>query len=343
MTKSINQHTAVLDTLFSAENEAIFLEDAISDYFEFVHVVDATASTYKQSLKVFLQHAGNISILAIDRRVMQGFVKSLAKERKLYAAHGNRPTKTGTFSPSTQNKHWGHVKIFINWLLDEELIHKNPLRKIKPPVIPAQPPKSIDPRDFKAMIRAAETYHAPNCPIKDRNLFHLRNVAILMFMGSTACRSEGVRDTLISQITWEDDGAKVWVWEKGKNNQKKGRYVFLYEGATIALMEWLDVHPDPRPNKTIFCCINKLKRGKPMKARTLYKTLDRLALAAGVTGRRNPHGARHMTILEWLKRVPDLSKISQMAGHSDVRVTERNYARWASRELFASHQQTDWL
>jgi len=346
-----------LELLFSRENQSISLQAAIDFYLAQCRVVASTKNAYAQSLALLCAEIGSTTPLSlITRHMMADFVDSLSAERDLYANHGNRPATRGKFSPATAHKHFGHCNTFFEWCATEPLeiikdgqivelflINRNPMKRLTAPPIPAQPPKAIDLADFHLMLEAAQTHYPRNARVENQERYIARNTALLMFLASTGCRSEGARESSISQITWLDDGAKVWVWEKGKGRQKKGGYVYLYAGAAVALMEWLELHPNPRSSSPIFCSIRKPSTGKKLTQRGMYKICETLAKAAGVSGRKNPHSFRHRAILEWLKANPDLSKASQLARHSDVRVTNRNYARWTDNELYESHQQSEWF
>lgn len=346
-----------LEELFSAENEAISLATAIDFYLSQARITSSTRRVYAQSLKLLIEAFGEEQTLGlITRHMMADFSEWLSDDRILYNNHSNRPVINRSYSAATVKKHYGHIYTFFEWcsseplevvregrVIDLYLISRNPMKRLPRPSIPPSPPKAIAVNDYLAMVEAAQTYYPRNARIEDRPLYPARNTAILMYMASTGCRSEGVRKTTISQITWLDDGAKVWVWEKGRNQQKKGAFVFLYPSATVALMEWLELHPNPTASAPIFCKIHSPHTGGEMKQRALYKMCETIAKKAGVTGRINPHSFRHRAIMEWLKANGDLSKASQLARHSDVRVTARHYARWTSDELYQTHQDTEWF
>ncbi|MBN1956041.1 MAG: tyrosine-type recombinase/integrase, partial [Anaerolineae bacterium] len=117
----------------------------------------------------------------------------------------------------------------------------------------------------------------------------------------------------------------------------KARYVYLKERTTDALRSWLSVRPSGKGD-AVFVGL----RG-PLTESGIYQVLRRLAKAADIEGRHNPHSMRHGWARGALRNGADISDVSQILGHSDIAVTVKFYGQWADDELKERHDQFSWL
>ena len=99
---------------------------------------------------------------------------------------------------------------------------------------------------------------------------------------------------------------------------------------------YVDLRPAYRPE----CDRLFLNRwGRPLGRGGVYSMLRHMAEHAKVTDRFNPHSFRHAFARDTLRAGLDLSRVSQLMGHSSVRVTSDYYARWADCELKEDHNR----
>ena len=79
------------------------------------------------------------------------------------------------------------------------------------------------------------------------------------------------------------------------------------------------------------------KRGGPLSGNGVYQMLQRLAKKAGVK-RFNPHSFRHAWARRALRNNLDLGSVSQILGHTSIKVTHEFYGFWDEGELPERHR-----
>lgn len=166
-------------------------------------------------------------------------------------------------------------------------------------------------------------------------VFGVRNEAFVQVLASTAARISGVLNLKVSDVDLPNKTAIVR--EKGRGGLKKARYVFLDNYATEAVRLWLSVRPAADAD---WLFLNN--EGGRVQRRSWQRLLATFADAAGVEGRSNAHSWRHGWAMQALRNGADLQTVSQVLGHTTIRVTSEFYARWQYGELQKRHQAFSW-
>ncbi len=136
------------------------------------------------------------------------------------------------------------------------------------------------------------------------------------------------------------------VHEKGRGGNNKARVVFFGFRTSDALNAWLKVRPKEATDCHIF--LGTRRTGNPPEFRPLhsngvYLMLKRLAKTVGITQGFNPHNWRHGAARGMLRNGASLMEVSQILGHSSVKVTGDHYGVYSEEELRKSHDQHSWL
>lgn len=213
----------------------------------------------------------------------------------------------------------GHVRAarrLFAWLVQEGRLKVSPAKRLELPKLTYEPRKGIDYSDMLKMVAAAR-----GSP---------RDHALVLFLADTACRCGGVANLRVEEL--ELARCRAVVMEKGS----KTRTVYLTRRTCDALRTYIG----GRRTGAVF-----LSRwtGVGLKPGGIYQVLERLAAAAGVTDRWNPHSWRHGAARGMLRRGANLAQVSQILGHSDVSVTVRFYGSFVDEELAAAHARYGWL
>lgn len=195
------------------------------------------------------------------------------------------------------------------WLLDQmsaEDYHKAAsIENVKNDVLPAG--RKLSKCEIADLI---EVYQG------DRSAAGSRDAALisLMYIG-------GLRRSEVAGLDLEDyasDTAQLVV--RGKGN--KERTVYLANGATLAMTDWLGVRGlDPG---ALFLPINKggTIGSKRMTAQAIYNILSKRAGQAGVR-KFSPHDLRRTFVSDLLEAGADIAIVARMAGHANVQTTAR--------------------
>ena len=154
-------------------------------------------------------------------------------------------------------------------------------------------------------------------------------VNFVELLASTAARISGVAGLTLDRLDLADGSAVVK--EKGKGGEGASRLVFLDEDAISALRLWLTLRP-PSPSPEIFL----------LGIGGYHRILNGLSDMAGIDGRYNPHSWRHAWAMQALRRGADIKTISDVLGHSDIKVTANYYLKWHRPELQERHKRFSW-
>ena len=190
------------------------------------------------------------------------------------------------------------LKSFFSWLENEEMIIKNPMRKIKNVKVPKRLRHSLTQDELELLRDACKT---------------IRQRAILEFLFSTGCRLAEMVNVNKDDIKW--DKGEITVIGKGD----KERIVFINAKAKLYLKKYLKQRENIE-NPALFVTIRKpnLRLGR----RSIEKEINAIAESAGINKPVYPHLIRHTTATLALKAGMSLTSIQSILGHEDPSTTQ---------------------
>lgn len=232
------------------------------------------------------------------------------------------------YSPFTIDSRLRACRAMFNWAVTEGLIEKSPMAKFKFRKLPQPQPKAVSADTFAALVQAAETHeHYPS-----ESWMTARDVALLYTLRDTGARCGGLVGARVDDLDLKR--GRLLVTEKGD----KSRYVYLSPVTVEKVRAWLLVRGrllGRGAEGALFISRDGYAHMRPCAIGLL---LRRLAKRAGIHARVNPHSFRHAFARDLLRAGADLSRVSQLMGHTTVQVTVDYYARWADHELQATHK-----
>jgi site-specific recombinase XerD len=276
----------------------------------------ATLTSYRATLRLLLDPDQDIEAVTVDD-LLQRYL-DLRERGDRFADHPSRPTVRGGLATTTLHKHVRQLKNFFNWLIDREIIRRNPARAIKRPRLPKAVPKGIGAEDLLKMIDAAQAMNG-------------LAYAVVCVLAGTACRVGGLVALTLDDIHFAEH--TVVLHEKGD----KSREVHLPPRAAEALRKYIDEERSCRYGSAVF-----IGRRGPLTPNGIYLLLKRVAKQAGVS-RFNPHAFRHGFVSYALKNGSNPKVLQEILGHSDVRTTLMIYGAMADREVLAAHEEIEFL
>ncbi|HEY4690221.1 MAG TPA: tyrosine-type recombinase/integrase [Anaerolineae bacterium] len=258
----------------------------------------ATLEWYSQRLGALLDVLGDVDVSTIAENDLNRW----------------RASQNGRLSVWTLHGYVRAVRRFFAWLTDKGIVDSNPARDFKLPRLPKRPRVGV------------------SCDVRDRIIeaarSNPRDYALVRFIDDTMCRVGGVVGLRVCDLVL--DAGEALVTEKGEKTRK----VYLLDEAVAALRAWLEILRPASPTDFVFVG----KRG-PLTTWGVYQVLERLARRAGVGGRGwNPHNWRHAGAREFLENDGSLGMLSQILGHSDIKVTNDFYGTFADPELKRAHR-----
>ncbi len=203
------------------------------------------------------------------------------------------------------------LTVFFNWCIEEEVIVKSPMIKIK---------KIKFPKHLRQPFTPEETEKMRQCCIDN-----VRNRAILEFLLSTACRVSEVVELNRNDVDLLTGEAIVM----GKG--AKERQVYLNAPAKLYLKQYLETRTDNDP--ALFVSIKSPKR---LKAGGVEVIIREIGEAVGI--KAFPHKFRHTAATNALRRGMPIEQVQKMLGHEKIDTT-LIYAKTISDDVKYAHHK----
>lgn len=259
-----------------------------------------TLETYDQRLRLFSEETGATMIEHVTPEVIDRWVVGMRRRG---------------LAKSTVNNRLRDIKTFFNWCVLRDYLETSPANHLAirgrwtQTVV-----KAMQKEDLKQILAMAD---------------NARDVALIRFMASTGCRSGEAAGVKLS----ETDLDKREAWVTGKTG---GRLVDFNKETRSALKAWLGEHPN-RESGYVFVSLRAPYA--PITPGTIYQVFRRLAKAAGINGRFNPHSVRHLVGQVWTDET-NLELTRQKLGHRDISTT-MVYANQDRTRLKAATERID--
>lgn len=193
------------------------------------------------------------------------------------------------WKPATAHNRYRGVRAFFTYLLEEEVIARHPMERMKPPAIPEQPVPVLREDELRALLATVE---------KGRTFEDRRDYAILRVLVQT-----GARLAEIAGLRWQSDDEAhsdvdleqrlLRVLGKGRRE----RYLQLDERTLRALDRYLRLRA--RHPKAAEPWLWLGKKGRYGESGIGHMVPER-ARQAGIVGRIGPHDLRHSAAHHYL-------------------------------------------
>lgn len=217
---------------------------------------------------------------------------------------------------STSSKKLSVIKSFFSWLVDEEIILRNPAARIKQMKQPKRLPKALTATELE-MLREACT--------------SLRERAMVEVMYSTGCRLSEVSNMRKKEINWSSGSLKVI----GKGN--KERVVYLNPKAQFHLNNYLE-ECEYGENECEFLFSTERRPYRQMKAKTIQDAINKIAERTSIEKNVTPHVFRHTMATLAMENGIELGDLQQLLGHESANTTLR-YAQVSEERKHNAHKR----
>lgn len=202
---------------------------------------------------------------------------------------------------STKSKKLSVIKTFFGWLVDEEIILKNPANRIRPMKQPKRLPKALSAIELEQLREACHT---------------LRERAMLEVMYSTGCRLSEISNMLLSKINWVSNSMTVI----GKGD--KERVVYLNPKARYHLENYLE-YRETEGDDCEYVFATARRPYRKMSNKTIQDEVNKIASRTTIDKNITPHVFRHTMATLAIDNGIELGDLQQLLGHNSPSTTLR--------------------
>ena len=206
-------------------------------------------------------------------------------------------------SPRSIQRRLSGIRGFMNYLIREGDLARNPATDISAPQVARKLPNTLD---VDQRARLLQIQGDDPVTVRDRAMLEL-------------LYSSGLRLAELVNLNPEDldlDDAMIRVTGKGN----KTRLIPIGRMARAAVTEWLPVRPElaAGDEKALFVGV----RGRRISPRTVQNRVHHWALKAGIPQRVYPHLFRHSFATHLMESSRDLRAVQELLGHADISTTQ---------------------
>ncbi|HEU5375014.1 MAG TPA: tyrosine-type recombinase/integrase [Ktedonobacteraceae bacterium] len=209
-------------------------------------------------------------------------------------------------------------KAFFNWCYQEELIEKNPVTRLKTPVIEKRIKPTLTPDELQMMLDFCDIHTSTG----------FRDYAILSLLADSGIRLAEIAGLQVGDI----HAGYIKVFGKGR----KEREVGLHPGVGKILWKYIQKYRRPRnPHET---ALFLGRWGDPLGTSGVYEIVDRIKKRCGFEDKEiHPHVFRHTFSKQYMERGGDILSLSRELGHSDIQVTRLYLQDFGSTDARKDH------
>jgi site-specific recombinase XerD len=271
------------------------IASAIQQFREYLRRRNYSAHTldnYVLDLQLFFRDINmpltKVSFREIDRFIAQQHHKGLA--------------------PRTINRRLHALKHFFDFLIEQQLVHMNP---VKPSHVLRQGrplPKALSKEQVDQLFAQIQ---------------HPMDKALFLLMLRCGVRVSEAARLKMHAIDWSQQAVLI---EQGKG--RKDRRVYLSTDAVVSLRACLQLRPGGVPGDAVFW--NQKRPHHELSVKAIQKKMARYAQAAGVSA--SCHSLRHTFASNLLEQGAEIVFIKELLGHASIGSSER-YAKMSNQQV----------
>ena len=247
-----------------------------------------TISSYKRDLLKFVSFLNNRGItnwVSIDSDAINIFVMELRHR---------------SISAKSLKRYLSSIRVFFNYLIENNIIQKNPALSVQTPKVERVLPKTIDFDDLRRMMS-----------INTSSFKELRSVLMIELLYSCGLRVSELVGINLADFDLSEGFVKVM----GKGG--KARFSPIGEATIDVLKRYLEMRPNCSSDALF---INQ--KNIRISTRTVQNVVKNRALQMGVSINVHPHMLRHAAATHFLQSSHDLRTVQEFLGHKSIKSTQ---------------------
>jgi site-specific recombinase XerD len=281
-----------------------------------------TIRLYRSCLSVWarwLEEQGITTVEDVTIAHLRAFML-YTQQRPVDAVNPSHPTATDgrTLSIATLQSYVKSIKVLFHWLVDEEVITRNPALRLHKPAQAKRVVVTFSHQHLNAMFEACDL----------ANSLGFRDYVLMLVLLDT-----GLRVSELCSIQLDDvHEAYIKVLGKGRKEREVG------VSPTTAKFIWKYIHLHRVAADDAVTALFTNFAGHALRPSGVEKLIKRVKDAAGITDIPvTAHKFRHTFARTWLERGGEVYSLSRLMGHSSVKVTEIYLEDFKSRQARLQH------
>ena len=270
------------------------MDDLIDEYINYIYIEkklsNNTKDAYKRDLISFSNYLSNKGISKINSSDIKSYIKHL----------NDIKDKDRTIARKIVS-----VRTFFDYLMMNKIIKENPCEKIESPKLRKSLPKVLSIEDVNKLLS-----------LKANTPLEYRNKAMIELMYDAGLRVSELVNLEVNNINLKD--CYVRCFGKGK----KERIVPLGDIAVEVLDKYINIYRDSLLKGYFTDKLFISSYGKGITRQGFFKILKSETKKAGITKEFSPHTLRHSFATHLLEYGADLSSISELLGHENIKTTQ---------------------
>lgn len=277
-----------------------------------------TLKNYESFLNYFADYTGNIDVKEIDITLLENYQLYLM-DREFYSTSVRKDTNGTKLSKRTIKSYITHLRTFINFLYQKELIDTDLFTKFRPPKAPKSFKKILN---DKQIVEIFDSY--------SDNFYGWRNKCVIAGMIDSGLRVSEVATLKIPDVDFYQNAIKV---NSGKG--EKDRIVPLGEYTKEMLLTYLREYRNIMNIDTDLMFVTD--EGMPLTANAIRNCVYRLKKKFGYE-KLHPHLFRHTFATKYLINGGDIFSLQLILGHSDLDMVKK-YSHVANSYMLSKHRR----
>lgn len=249
-------------------------------------------------------------LIMFDYKVQKPTIQIKTTDIRQYLA--SNPTN----QVSTTAKKLSVLKSFFSWLVDEEIILRNPAAKIKQMKQPKRLPIALTSVELEMLREACLT---------------LRERALIEVMYSTGCRLSEVSGMKRNDINWSSGSLHV----VGKGN--KERIVYLNPKSSYHLQKYI-TECEYADNNCEYLFSTERRPYRQIQNKSIQDVIEKISKRTVVKKNVTPHTFRRTMATLAMNNGIELGDLQQLLGHENPSTTLR-YAAVSEERKHSAHKR----
>jgi integrase/recombinase XerD len=285
----------------------------------------STTTWYRRRLETFQEALGADRLLSdLLEPDIEDYIVKLKERKTKYVEGDNRPKIEGDLSPYTLHGHVRAIRRFFRWLHEKDILPVDLTSRLSLPRLPKQGRKGISEASASLILEAAKE--------------NTRDYALLLFLYSTGVRVGGLAHLKLSDLNINHPKTRIQKRATVREKGDKERSVVMSGEALQALIAWMEERPDVEDDH-VFLGASPGQRWHGLKESGIRQILKRYKDRLGIDEQVSPHQWRHRWFRSSIQAGMPISHVSQLGGHSDIKVTDQFYGQFSIDQLQDSYEK----